>query len=176
MEIPRLETERLILREWREETDFPTSASMMADPDVMRYLSGEPVNEGEAWRSMAVMVGHWTLRGYGHWAVEERASGRFIGRLGFLYPAGWPDFEIGWTISKEHWGKGFATEGARRALAYAFDEMGRDHVISLIHPDNAASIAVATKLGETYEGKTDFRGFQISVYGITRECYRKAGE
>lgn len=171
MDIPQLETERLILREWREETDFETYAAMMADPEVMRYLIGQPAPRFEAWRSMAVMVGHWTLRGFGHWAVEERATGRFIGRLGFLYPAGWPDFEIGWTLARENWGKGFATEGARRALAYAFDELGRDHVISLIHPDNAASIGVATKLGETLEGETDLMGLQVQVYGVSRKRF-----
>jgi RimJ/RimL family protein N-acetyltransferase len=176
MEIPRLETERLILREWREETDFDTYAAMMADPDVMRYLIGQPAPRFEAWRSMAVMVGHWTLRGYGHWAVEERATGRFVGRIGFLYPDGWPAFEIGWTLAREHWGKGFATEGGRRALSFAFDELGRDHVISLIHPDNAASIAVATRLGETLEGETDLMGLPVQVYGVSRERFAEVSE
>lgn len=171
MNIPRLETERLILREWREETDFDTYAAMMADPDVMRYLIGKPAPRFEAWRSMAVMVGHWSLRGYGHWAVEERATGRFVGRIGFLYPDGWPGFEIGWTLAREHWGKGFATEGGRRALSFAFDELARDHVISLIHPDNAASIAVATRLGETLEGETDLMGLPVQVYGVSRERF-----
>lgn len=176
MNVPRLETERLILREWREETDFETYAAMMADPDVMRYLSGEPVSRSEAWRSMAFMVGHWTLRGYGHWAVEERATGRFVGRIGFLNPEGWPGFEVGWTLAREHWGRGFATEGGRCALSYAFGEMGRDHVISLIHPDNRGSIAVATRLGESLEGEAEVRGIPVLVYGVSRERFADRGD
>ena len=76
-----------------------------------------------------------------------KATGQLIGRLGFLNPVGWPAFEIGWTLGRQHWGKGFATEGARRALDYAFYELDKPHVISLIHPENKGSIAVAERLG-----------------------------
>jgi RimJ/RimL family protein N-acetyltransferase len=163
----RLETERLIMRMWREE-DFEAYASLCADPDVMRYLGGKPFDRTEAWRHMAMMIGHWHLLGYGHWAVEEKASGRFLGRLGFLNPAGWPGFELGWTLGKEFWGRGYATEGARRALAYAFTELDRDHVISCIHPDNAPSIRVAKRLGEKLEGEAEILGTRVLVYGVNR--------
>lgn len=167
-----LETERLRLRMWREDDDFEEYARMCADPDVMRYLGGKPFDRLEAWRHMAFLVGHWRLRGYGHWAVEEKSSGRFVGRLGFLNPQGWPGFEIGWTLGREHWGKGYATEGARRALDYAFNEMGREHVISLIHPDNKNSIRVAERLGETHEGQTQLFGFDVLIYGIDRAVWQ----
>jgi RimJ/RimL family protein N-acetyltransferase len=117
---------------------------------------------------MAFHIGHWELRGYGHWAVEEKSSGKFIGRLGFLNPVGWPAFEIGWTLSHSAWGKGYASEGARRALAYAFKELDKPHVISLIHPDNKNSIRVAEQLGETLEGKTQLFGHEVLIYGIDR--------
>ncbi len=117
---------------------------------------------------MAFLVGHWHLRGYGHWAVEEKASGQLVGRIGFLNPEGWLGFEIGWTLARECWGKGYATEGARRALEYAFIDMNRDHVISLIHPENHASIRVAERLGEKLEGQAEVFGKQVSVYGIDR--------
>jgi RimJ/RimL family protein N-acetyltransferase len=171
MVVNRLETERLLLREWRE-SDFETYAGICADPDVMRYLGGKPYSRLEAWRHMAYVVGHWQLRGFGHWAVEEKASGRFIGRLGFQDPEGWPAFEIGWTLAKESWGKGYATEGAREALEYAFTRMDRSHVISLIHPQNSASIAVAERLGETLEGETSVMGIDVLIYGITRDRWR----
>ena len=137
-----LETERLLLRLFRED-DFPEYREMCADPEVMRFLGGQTLNELEAWRHMAFLIGHWQLRGYGIWAVEERASGRLVGRIGFMNPAGWPGFELGWTLARASWGKGYATEGARRALQHAFTELDRDHVISLIDPLNVASIKVA---------------------------------
>lgn len=161
-----LETERLILRMFREE-DFDSYAEMCADPEVMRYLGeGKPLTRPEAWRHMATLVGHWYLRGYGHWAVEERASGRMIGRIGFLNPEGWPGFEVGWTLGRESWGQGYATEGARRALQYAITELNRDRVISLIHPENKGSIRVAERLGEKLEGRTELFGHEVLIYGM----------
>jgi RimJ/RimL family protein N-acetyltransferase len=172
-----LETERLILRQWRTE-DFEPFARICADPEVMRFLNqeGKPLTRHEAWRNMAFHVGHWHLLGYGHWAVEERASGRFIGRIGFLNPEGWPGFEIGWTLGREYWGKGYASEGARRALRYAFTELGRDHVISLIHPENRASMKVAERLGEKPEGETEVNGIPVLIYGISRETWAALGQ
>lgn len=163
----RLETERLVLRMFREE-DFEPYAKICADEEVMRYLGGKPLSRAEAWRHMAFLVGHWHLLGYGHWAVEEKSSGDFVGRIGFLNPAGWPGFEIGWTLARDRWGRGYAIEGARRALAYAFEEMGREHVISLIHPENRASISVAERLGERLEGTAEIFGINVLVYGIDR--------
>jgi RimJ/RimL family protein N-acetyltransferase len=152
---------------WRNE-DFAAYEKMCADPDIMRYLGGRTFDRLEAWRHMAFLVGHWQLRGYGHWAVEEKASGKFVGRIGFLNPEGWPGFEIGWTLARESWGKGYATEGARKALDYAFQELDKDHVISLIHPENKNSIRVAERLGETLEGKTELLGHDVLIYGIDR--------
>jgi RimJ/RimL family protein N-acetyltransferase len=168
----QLETPRLILRQWRAD-DFEAYAAICSDEDVMRYLmsGGKTLSRSDAWRSMAFMVGHWQLLGYGHFAVEEKLSGRFIGRIGFLNPEGWPGFEIGWTLSKEFWGKGYATEGARGALEYAFDELDQEHVISLIHPDNHASIRVAERLGEKPEGETEIQGLPVIIYGIDRSAY-----
>jgi RimJ/RimL family protein N-acetyltransferase len=162
-----LETERLLLRMWRED-DLKEYAKICADPEVMRFLGGKTFSLTESWRHMAFMIGHWQLRGYGHWVVEEKSSGRLLGRLGFLYPVGWPGFEIGWTLGREYWGKGYATEGARRALDYAFTELDRDHVISCIHPDNAASIRVAERLGEKLEGESEILGIPVLVYGVDR--------
>ena len=162
-----LETERLIMRMWRE-SDFEEYAELCADPEVMRYLGGKVFDRTEAWRQMASMIGHWYLRGYGIWAVEEKDSGRFVGRIGCINPEGWPAFEVGWTLKREFWGKGYATEGARRSLEYAFNELDKPHVVSLIHADNHASIRVAERLGEKLEGTASVMGLDVLVYGIDR--------
>jgi RimJ/RimL family protein N-acetyltransferase len=170
-----LETERLLLRAFRAE-DFEPYAAICADPEVMRYLGeGRPLSRSDAWRQMAMILGHWRLRGYGLWAVEERATGTLVGRIGFFKPEGWPDFELGWMLGRHAWGKGYATEGARRALAYAFTELGRDHLISLIRPGNDPSIRVAERLGETLRGQTELFGHTALIYGIDRARWRVTG-
>ncbi len=165
-----LQTDRLLLREWHE-SDFEAYAEICADEEVMRYVGGKAFSRLEAWRHMAFIIGHWQLLGYGHFAVEEKATGKFIGRLGFLNPEGWPAFEIGWTLGRDSWGKGYATEGARRALEYAFDELDKEHVISLIHPQNEASKRVARRLGEKEEGETEIMGIPVTIFGIDRDEY-----
>lgn len=164
--IPAIETDRLLLRGWRDD-DLDALAAMYADYRVVRYL-GNPVTASRAdtWRSMAMMVGHWELRGYGPWAVEEKATGALLGRSGLYNPEGWHGLEVGWIFAPQHWGKGFATEAGRASIEWAFQVLGADHVISLIHPDNVASIKVAEKCGETLEGKVDLFGRDVLVYGI----------
>ena len=164
-----LQTDRLILRRLRE-SDFDAYAEMCADPEVMRYLGdGQPLTRPLAWRNLAMMVGHWSLRGYGLWAVEERSSGVLVGRIGFWNPEGWPGFELGWTLRRSFWGRGYATEAARAALEFAFTRLGQARVISLIHPQNAASIRVALRLGERLVDSTEVLGKPAMVYRITRE-------
>lgn len=165
--VPVIETERLILRELRQE-DFPTYEKLAADPDVMRYLGGRTMNQVDAWRHMAFMVGHWQLRGYGYFALVEKTTGEFIGRAGFTNPTGWPGFELGWTVVPWKQRQGFAFEAAQRLLRFAFEDLDKDHVISLIHPDNTPSRRVAEKLGEQVEGETEILGMPVLIYGIDR--------
>jgi RimJ/RimL family protein N-acetyltransferase len=171
-----LTTERLLLRQFRND-DFDAYAEMCGDPEVMRYIGpGQPQSRLEAWRSLAAMVGHWHLRGYGMWAVEERASGAMIGRVGCFFPEGWPGFEVGWALRRAWWGRGFATEAARVALSHAFLLLDQPHVVSLIHPNNAASIRVAQRLGERLEGRTELLGNEALVYGLHRDDWAKGRE
>ena len=168
----RLETERLIMRMFRDE-DVEPYAQIFGDPEVARYLGdGKPMLRSDAWRSMVFHIGHWGLRGYGMWAVEEKASGLLVGRVGFFYPEGWPGFELGWGLGRQWWGKGYATESAARGLAWAFTELGRDHVISAIIPENAASIRVAERLGERLEHQAQIFGREALIYGIDRATWK----
>ncbi|MGH9760891.1 MAG: GNAT family N-acetyltransferase [Blastocatellia bacterium] len=168
-----LTTERLLLRPWRAE-DFEDYARMQADPDVLRYIGdGQPQNRADAWRNLAMVVGHWVLRGFGIWAIEERSSGRLAGRAGLHQPEGWPGFEAGWLLAPEFWGKGYASEAARASLKYAFTELGREHVISLIVPENARSIKVAERIGERLEGKTEVFGREVLIFGIDKATWEE---
>jgi len=162
-----LATERLVLRMFRE-SDLDAYARMCADPEVMRYITGVPMTRDEAWRNMALVLGHWQLRGFGLWAVEERGSGLLAGRVGCWRPEGWPGLEVGWSLLRAFWGLGYATEAARSALNHAFVELGEKHVISLIQPENARSIRVARRLGMRREGQADLLGHPALVYGIRR--------
>jgi RimJ/RimL family protein N-acetyltransferase len=165
----RLETARLVLRPFRAE-DIDAYAAMCADPEVMRYLGdGEPLSREDAWRHMAMLSGHWSFRGVGFWAVEERESGVFVGRVGLHYPEGWPGREVGWALVREHWGKGYALEAAQASLAHAFETLRWSHAISLIDPDNRRSIRIAERLGERLERETEIRGRRALIYGIERD-------
>jgi RimJ/RimL family protein N-acetyltransferase len=170
-----LETERLVLRMFRE-GDFEAYARIGGDPQVARYIgNGKPLTRAEAWRGLAAHIGHWTLRGYGMLAIEEKATGAFIGRAGFFNPEGWPGFELGWTLARASWGQGYATEAAGRLLAYAFTDLGQDHVISVIQPANSASIRVAERIGERYERTAELSGAEVLIYGITRGAWDARG-
>lgn len=170
----KLETERLILRMWQKD-DFEAVVRLLSDPEVMRYVTpGRPLTRAEAWGNFAYGVGHWHLRGYGFWAVEEKESGDLVGRIGFGRPEEWPGIEFGWILGREYWGRGYAVEGARRALNYCFTEMGLDHVISSIQPENVASIRVAERLGEELEGENEMSGLNWLIYGINREKWSLA--
>ena len=164
VEVPRVDTSRLVLRAFTA-ADTEPYVRMMADPEVTQFLGdGRPLDRAEAWRQLALLIGHWELRGFGLWAVEERASRRFIGRIGCYEPEGWPGFEIGYVLARDAWGRGFAREGAAAALQHARTVLGRDAVISLIRPANAASVAVARHLGARRTGNVVFYGASTDVY------------
>lgn len=170
LQIPTLETERLRLRAFRK-SDLDDYAALHSDPEVLRYVVGagpQPWDRGRSWRHMACLVGQW-LEGSGIWAVEHRESGVFLGMVGFVGPEGWPGFELAGKLARRWWGNGYATEAARAALAYAFTTLGKDRVISLILPENLASIRVAERIGQTLQGRMDLMGHEMLCYGIDRK-------
>ncbi len=166
--IPTIETERLKLRPFSE-GDVAAFCELSQDPEVVRYVGDRRVPTlQEAWRAIAGWIGHWALRGYGQWAIEERTSGQLIGRAGIINPAEWPGPEVGYLLGKAWWGHGYATEAARAAMDWGFEQIGFAELISLIDPANAPSIAVATRLGETLRSEADLWGHTFLIYGITR--------
>ncbi|HEU5311797.1 MAG TPA: GNAT family N-acetyltransferase [Candidatus Eisenbacteria bacterium] len=170
-----LETERLLLRSFHAE-DLDAYAAMHADPEVVRYLGDRmPLSREDAWRSMAMILGHWTLRGFGLWAVEEKATGALVGRVGLFEPDGWPGQEVGWTLAREHWGKGYAFEAASSSLDHAFHTLAWPRAISLIDPANHRSIRLAERLGERFEREIEIRGRPTRLYAIERSDWRPHG-
>jgi RimJ/RimL family protein N-acetyltransferase len=166
-----LETERLILRPVDPDRDFEPWAKAMADANTVRYLGTKPMNRAESWRSMAMAIGHWAIRGYGFFSLEHRETGEWVGRVGPWYPKGWPAPEVGWTISPDHLGRGYATEAALASLRYAFDTLGWKQVIHVIMEGNEASMAVARKIGSTLvreqQGVPGVTDQKVFIYGQT---------
>lgn len=147
--IPRLKTERLLLREYRE-ADFAEFAAFYGT-ERSRFIGG-PLTRETAWRGLATHLGHWALRGYGFWAVEERSTGQFCGHVGLWFPEGWYAPEIGWVMMPNSEGKGIAHEAAIAARAYAYGTLGWKTAVSMIDPANIRSIRLAERMGCTCEG------------------------
>jgi RimJ/RimL family protein N-acetyltransferase len=147
---PVLETERLLLRPPQRE-DYAGWAALGRDEEAMRHLGGTKT-AFDSWRHFLANVGSWHVLGFGPFSVIRKADGHWIGRIGPLRPEGWPGNEIGWTLAREAWGQGYATEAASAAADWAFAVLGWDEMIHCIAPDNHASQAVAKRLGSSRRG------------------------
>jgi RimJ/RimL family protein N-acetyltransferase len=171
----RIETPRLILR-LPDASDAQALMEIHQDPEVMKYvtLTALPGGITVAWRNVAMMIGHWHLRGYGQWTIVEKTSGEIIGRVGPFNPEGWPGVELTWVIRRSRWSCGFATESARAALAWTWNAIQADQILSLIRPDNQRSIRVAEKLGERFDRAEVLNGETMHVYVIHRPASNAA--
>jgi RimJ/RimL family protein N-acetyltransferase len=187
-EVPRLCTERLVLRGW-EERDGPAYQRIVGDPDVMRYMGSGlrwglkraaagvvgRVSDLEGRRSVRHLAIHWQRHGFGEWAVEERGTGELIGRIGLRYHPDWvadpSKVEIGWLLTRRAWGKGYATEAARPGLGHAFARLQLDRLMSIALVDNRRSRRVMEKLGLAWQGQTHWKGSDVVWYAIDREAW-----
>ncbi len=175
----RIETERLILREIDPDRDFEPWVETMHDEETVRYIGGEVLDRARTWRNMAAVIGHWQIRGYGFFSVDSKETGEWVGRVGPWFPEGWPAPEIGWTIMREHWGKGYASEAAFASLEFARDTLGWESVIHVILDGNEASIGVAKKIGSKYlrsqQGLPGVTDLEVHIYGqdLTRSSSKK---
>lgn len=170
---PTLQTERLILRPTAAE-DFEPWAAYMADEGT-RYIGGPQVRE-VAWRSFASVAGAWVVQGFSMFSVLEKATGRWVGRLGPWVPEGWPGTEIGYGIVPAAQGLGYAVEGCTVVMDWAFDQLGWTEVIHTINPDNAPSQAVARRLGARNRGPgrlpPPVDQFPVDIWGQSRDEWR----
>lgn len=171
---PRLETERLILRPTALE-DFDRWAELMADPAAARFIGGVQAKSA-AWRGVMTVAGAWALTGVAMFSVIEKASGRWVGRVGPWRPHDWPGDEIGWALHPDAWGKGYAVESVSATMDYAFDVLGWTDVIHSIDPENGPSRRVAERLGSRNRGPgrlpAPYENAAVDIWGQTRDEWR----
>jgi len=167
--IPTLETPRLTLRGHTLD-DFAHSVAMWGDPEVTRHIGGRPATREEVWSKLLRLTGCWALLGYGYWVVCERASGRFVGEVGYadfereIDPpfAGAP--EGGWVLARWAQGKGYATEAVRAATAWLEERLGPVRTVCMIDAGNAASVRVAEKCGYRRWAETTYHGDAVILF------------
>ena len=168
-EAPALETARLKLRAHRLD-DFAAFAEMWADPIVARYTGGKPLSEEESWTKLLRYAGHWSLMGFGYWAVEEKETSRFIGELGFanykrdIQPSLGNTPEAGWIFSPAAHGKGYASEALHEVLAWGDARFADGRTVCLIHPENTPSIRLATKFGYEEVRRTTYKDRDVILF------------
>jgi RimJ/RimL family protein N-acetyltransferase len=161
--IPEIETPRLILRARRLE-DFDAFAAIWASEGVVRFVGGVTLSREAAWVRFLRQEGHWHLLGFGYFAVEDRATGRFIGEVGFqdmrrgIVPSIEGLMEAGWILAEEAQGRGLAEEAMRAALGWADVHGTGERIACIIHPDHAGSLRVAEKLGFVATGEGIYNG------------------
>jgi RimJ/RimL family protein N-acetyltransferase len=161
VEVPVIETARLVLRRHRLD-DFAEAAEMWADPAVVRHIGGRPSSAEQTWARLMGYLGHWALMRFGYWAIEEQASGRFVGEVGFADfkrslepPLDAP--EVGWALAAHAHGKGYATEAVRAVGVWGDERFGGSRTVCIIDPDNGGSIRVAEKCGFREWRRTAYR-------------------
>lgn len=167
----RIETERLLLRPLAPE-DAEPHITMMQDPAVAETLGpgGRPLPRPDLWRQFASYLGHWSIRGYGWFSVEDKATGEWLGRVGPWMPDGWPGLECGWTIRSNAWGKGYAPEAAIASIKWTFTRFpDLSRIISVIDPSNTKSQAVAAKIGEKNSGEVfNYLDYRLDIWAADR--------
>ena len=168
-----LETQRLLLRRWTL-ADIEPLAEIYAKREVWEYPRHRGLTHEETEAFVRKQLDHWERFGFNHFAACDRESGRLLGMIGIGYPLFLPDAlphpEIGWRLDPAVWGQGLATEGALATLAWAFDDLGFDRVVSIYEPENEASGRVMQRIGMTFERETTIpaHGARVHVYALDR--------
>jgi RimJ/RimL family protein N-acetyltransferase len=171
LDVPIVETERLRLR-GHTLNDFVRTRALWADAAVVQHIGGKPQTVEECWARLLRYVGHWHLLGFGYWLVEERATGEFVGEVGFadfkreMEPALGPIPELGWVLTPAKQGNGYATEAAQAALGWARKHFGSSNLACIINPENLASIKVARKCGFEERQLGAYKGRPVIIFEL----------
>ena len=189
-QVPRIETPRLWLRPWST-GDVREYAHLVGDPEVMRYMGCglryrvkrsvaslvALVSDVEFRRGIRKLVRHWQMFAFGEWAVEEKATGKLIGQIGLTHHPDWmadpAKVEVGWLLARHAWGRGFATEGAMASLAYAFEHLKLERIISIAQTENVRSHRVMRRIGLSPVGGTHWKGCDVVWWAIDRPNWRR---
>ena len=168
--IPTLTTDRLLLRAFKSE-DLDPLTDMVSDPRVVQSAtySGQTMTRSQAWNWLCLMLGHWHLRGFGIWGVEEKETGLLIGRIGLQFLDWFEDVELVWMLAHPAWGKGYGTEGARASLTYGLKTLDLPRITAVIRQENQRSIKLAERLGMTMEKEVEREGIDFYQYAATRK-------
>ena len=171
--IPLLETPDLLLRAPRP-ADLPEAAALHQDPNFYRYLGGQAHDEETVWRRLLSHMGHWVMLGYGCWALEEKATGHYVGTVGFfdmqreLTPSIKGTPEAGWLLAPRLHGRGYAGQALAAALAWADEHLPAPRTACIIDPDNAASLRLAHKFDYHEYARSPYHGDEIVLLERSR--------
>ena len=168
--IPReLRTERLLLRQWREDDAEPL-AEIHTHPEYAAFM--RPLNFERTWELILWCQLSWRREGFGLWAAEELESGRLVGRIGLIRHHDWPEapdpVEVGWVLHPDCWGRGLATEGGSAAVECWREHLDDPQLISITRPDNVRSRAVMERLGLTERGTAHWHGHDVVWCALDR--------
>jgi ribosomal-protein-alanine N-acetyltransferase len=166
MKIPMITTARLVLRPFAEEDAVPLHA-ILAEKDFLRYFpnpASPPLDKVE--KHISLQLKHWEEHGFGRWAVELKDKQGLIGWNGLQYLPDTDEIEIGYILAKSCWNQGFTTEGARAGLRFAFEELGLEQLVGIVHPENGASQRVLEKLGMRFTNEAEYFGMDALRYEI----------
>jgi len=158
-----VDTSRLTLRMF-EESDWQQLCDLFRDEESVRYTIKTPLEDWQTWRMLACYVGHWNIRGYGPYAVVIKDGGHLAGVVGLWRPGEWPEPELKWALRKRYWGCGYATEAAAAVRDMVKRDLKWKRLISLIFHGNRRSVAVAQRLGATFERTVPFRGDAADIF------------
>ena len=166
-----LETERLILDTWRP-TDWTAFRPIATDADVMRYITGgAPWTDDQIRNFVERQIKLYAERGFCRWKLLDKAAREMIGFCGVGFWRNGPDPEIGWWLTRAHWGRGLATEAARPALRDAFERVRLERIISVAMIENSASRRIMEKLGLEFDCEFESEGFRLVRYAMDRARY-----
>jgi RimJ/RimL family protein N-acetyltransferase len=171
MSIPTLETERLILRGFVPQ-DLDRLATILANPNVMRYMPGnEPLTRERSEKTLNFVRNHWEQHGFGWWAVICKEDELLAGWCGLTLLDETSEVEVAYLLAQEHWGRGYATEAARASVRYGFEQLGLDTIIALAFAENVPSRRVMEKLCMQFTGEAHYFGLDLMRYVLTKEGF-----